>query len=96
MSTEALRKETRVNPSIRQMLLQYVQALFCQITQTAACNARHTLPQRMARWLLMANDCALAREINLTHEFLSMMLSVQRGGVRWTPIVRQPEPSSKV
>ena len=81
MSTEALRKEIGVNPSIRQMLLRYVQALFCQITQTAACNARHTLPQRMARWLLMANDCALASEVNLTHEFLSMMLSVRRAGV---------------
>lgn len=81
MSTDALRKEIGVNPSIRQMLLRYVQALFCQITQTAACNARHTLPQRMARWLLVANDCALAREVNLTHEFLSMMLSARRAGV---------------
>jgi CRP-like cAMP-binding protein len=55
--------------------------LFCQITQTAACNARHQLPQRLARWLLMANDCTLANEVTLTHEFLSMMLSVRRPGV---------------
>jgi CRP-like cAMP-binding protein len=81
MNTDVLRKEIGVNPSIRQMLLRYVQALFCQITQTAACNARHQLPQRLARWLLMANDCTLANEVNLTHEFLSMMLSVRRPGV---------------
>lgn len=81
METDLLRKEIGVNPSIRQMLLRYVQALFCQITQTAACNAPHMLPQRMARWLLMVNDCALANEVNLTHEFLSMMLSVRRSGV---------------
>jgi CRP-like cAMP-binding protein len=81
MKTDLLRKEIGVNPSIRQMLLRYVQALFCQITQTAACNVRHRLPQRLARWLLMANDCTLANEVNLTHEFLSMMLSVRRSGV---------------
>ena len=81
MNTDVLRKEIGVNPSIRQMLFRYVQALFCQITQTAACNARHQLPQRLARWLLMANDCTLANEVNLTHEFLSMMLSVRRPGV---------------
>jgi CRP-like cAMP-binding protein len=81
VKTDLLRKEIGVNPSIRQMLLRYVQALFCQITQTAACNARHALPERLARWLLMANDCVVANEVNLTHEFLSMMLSVHRPGV---------------
>jgi CRP-like cAMP-binding protein len=81
METDRLRKEMGVNPSIRQMTLRYVQALFCQITQTAACNARHALPQRLARWLLMANDCTLVNEVNLTHDFLSMMLSVRRPGV---------------
>ena len=29
----------------------------------------------------MANDCAQASEVNLTHELLSMMLSVRRAGV---------------
>jgi CRP-like cAMP-binding protein len=81
IKTDVLRKEMGVNASIRQMMLRYVQALFCQITQTAACNARHALPQRLARWLLMANDTAQTNEVNLTHEFLSMMLSVRRAGV---------------
>ena len=81
MKTDVLRKEMGVNTSIRQVMLRYVQALFCQITQTAACNARHLLHKRLARWLLMANDCTLANEVNLTHEFLSMMLSVHRPGV---------------
>jgi CRP-like cAMP-binding protein len=81
METDVLRKEMGVNASVRHMTLRYVQALFCQITQTAACNARHALPQRLARWLLMANDCTLSNEVNLTHEFISMMLSVRRPGV---------------
>lgn len=81
METDLMRKEMGVNPSIRQMMLRYVQALFCQITQTAACNARHALPKRLARWLMMANDCTQTNEVNLTHDFLSMMLSVRRAGV---------------
>jgi CRP-like cAMP-binding protein len=81
MNTGLLRKEIGINPSIRQMLLRYVQALFSQVSQMAACNARHTLPQRMARWLLIANDCSQSSELNLTHEFLSMMLAVRRSGV---------------
>jgi CRP-like cAMP-binding protein len=81
MRTDVLRKEMGTSPAIRQMLLRYVQALFAQITQSAACNARHMLPQRLARWLLMANDCAEADEVALTHEFLSMMIAVRRPGV---------------
>ena len=68
-----LRKEIGVSPTVRQMLLRYVQALFAQITQSTACNMHHALPQRLARWLLMANDCAETNEVRLTHEFLSMM-----------------------
>ena len=81
MKTDVLRREIGINPTLHQILLRYVQALFAQITQSTACNNRHTLAQRLARWLLMANDCADTDEVNLTHEFLSMMLGVRRPGV---------------
>ena len=81
MKTDRLREEIGTSAAMRQMLLRYVQALFAQITQSTACNSRHTLAQRLARWLLMANDCANTNEVNLTHEFLSMMLGVRRPGV---------------
>ena len=81
MKTDLLRQEIGVSATIRQILLRYVQALFAQITQSTACNARHALPQRLARWLLMANDCSETNEVRLTHEFLSMMLGVRRAGV---------------
>jgi CRP-like cAMP-binding protein len=81
METDMLRKEIAVIPTFQQMLLRYVQALFAQITQSTACNMRHALPQRLARWLLMANDCAETNEVRLTHEFLSMMLGVRRAGM---------------
>jgi CRP-like cAMP-binding protein len=81
IGTEILRRELGVSPSLREMLLRYVQALFAQVTQSAACNVRHSLNQRLARWLLMANDCADSSEVRLTHEFLSMMIAVRRPGI---------------
>jgi CRP-like cAMP-binding protein len=52
--------------------------LVAQITQTAACNGRHELEQRLARWLLMAHDRAEGDNLQITQEFLSMMLCVYR------------------
>jgi hypothetical protein len=51
------------------------------VVQTAACNAGHTLEQRLARWLLLARHRIGSDELPLTHEFLSMMLAVRRAGV---------------
>jgi CRP-like cAMP-binding protein len=56
-----------------------------QVSQTAACNARHPLEARLARWLLTAqdrlDDDGTHDEMPLTHEFLAIMLGVQRPGV---------------
>lgn len=81
MPTDVLRIEVGLNPSLRAALMLYLQALFVQVTQSVACNSRHALRQRLARWLLMANDCGKTHEITLSHEFLAMMLGVRRPGV---------------
>lgn len=78
MRADVLRKEVGLNRSLRSELLNYVQALFAQVTQAVACNSHHTLSQRLARWLLMANDCSQTNEIPLSQDFLAMMLAVQR------------------
>ncbi|MFL5266238.1 MAG: Crp/Fnr family transcriptional regulator [Stellaceae bacterium] len=63
------------------VLLRYAQALHVQVSLTAACNGRHTVPERLARWLLTAHDRSPNDQLPLSHEFLSQMLGVRRAGV---------------
>jgi CRP-like cAMP-binding protein len=77
----ALHEAIERSPALRLLLLRYVQAFYSQVTQTSACNARHDLPERLARWLLMTHDRIDGDELPLTQEFLSTMLGVRRPGV---------------
>jgi CRP-like cAMP-binding protein len=77
----ALREAMSSDAALSTRLLRFAQALYSQVSQTAACNARHRLDERLARWLLMAHDRVADGELPLTHEFLAMMLCVRRSGV---------------
>ncbi len=63
------------------LLLRYAQALNVQVIQTAVCNARHKVPQRLTRWLLEAQDRMGRSELPLSHEFLSYMLGSRRASI---------------
>jgi len=73
--------EFRQNGKLSEMILRFVQSMFTQVAQTAACNRLHTLDQRLARWLLMTHDRIGESSLPLTQEFLSRMLGVRRAGV---------------
>jgi CRP-like cAMP-binding protein len=60
------------------LLLRYKEALSAQVQQTAACNALHSVEERMARWLLQALDRCDSPELPVTQDFLSQMLGVRR------------------
>lgn len=60
---------------------RYATSLMIEIAQTAACNRLHSVEQRTARWLLQAADHAGTNDLQLTHEFLAMMLAVRRASV---------------
>lgn len=66
---------------LRELMERYTRFAYAQMAQTAACNRLHSLEERFCRWLLICHDCALSDEFPLTHEFLAMMLGVQRAGV---------------
>jgi CRP-like cAMP-binding protein len=76
-----LHAEMERSSALRRHLLHYALAFQAQVTLTAACNARHPIELRLARWLLIAHDRAGADEFPMTHEFISMMLGVRRPGV---------------
>src|SRR5918997_97423 len=80
LGAAAFRAEMERSAAFR-ALLRYALAFHAQVTLTAACNARHALEHRLARWLLTAHDRAGADEFSMTHDFLSMMLGVRRPGV---------------
>jgi CRP-like cAMP-binding protein len=81
MDVQAFREALEHLPSLRSLLLRYAQVHHGQVVRTAACNGRHHIDQRLARWLLMAHDRAEGDDFPMTHEFLSMMLGVRRAGV---------------
>ena len=67
--------------SLRSLLFKFVQVFMVQTAHTAIANARASIDQRLARWLLMAHDRTRDDTLPLTHEFLSLMLGVRRAGV---------------
>lgn len=81
ITAEALLAAVQKSAELQSLLLSFTNALHIQVTQTAACNSRHELNQKLARWLLSARDRTESDELALSHEFLSMMLGRRRAGV---------------
>ncbi len=67
-------------PALRAILLRYAFILGIQTSQTALANGAYTIETRLARWLLMCQD-RVGATFPMTHEFLSIMLSVRRAGI---------------
>jgi CRP-like cAMP-binding protein len=77
----ALRGELERGGALRGVLLAYAQALFTQVSQSAACVSTHAVDKRLSRWLLMTHDRAPGDEFEMKHEFMAMMLGVTRSVV---------------
>ena len=84
IASDRLLEACEQSRSLHLLLLKFSQALTVQAALTAASNAHYALPERLARWLLMCHDRVEGDQIELTHEFMAMMLAVRRSGVTVT------------
>jgi CRP-like cAMP-binding protein len=71
-------KESAPPGPFRDIVALYAQANLLQIMQCTACNALHGVKQRCCRWLLQTQDRVGSEDFLLKHEFLAIMLGVQR------------------
>src|SRR5438094_3888652 len=78
MKVDPFRREVDRRGVFHELMAHYAQALFGFVAQCTACNAVHSVEQRLARWLLMARDRMGSDEFPLTQEFVAMMLGASR------------------
>ena len=82
------------SPALQQLLFGYLQAAMVHSSQLVLCSTRHTLRQRLARWLLVTHDALDCASIPVTHQLLSRALGVRRAGI--TTALREFESSQLI
>src|SRR5271166_2187077 len=78
---EVLRSAFTSSEHVRDLFVSYSETLLSQVMQTVACNALHSVEERMCRWLLMMHDRAEGESLTYTHEFLAHILGANRTSV---------------
>ena len=78
---DAFTKLTEENSGMRHVFLQSTYVFTVQAHYTALANAHGKIEERLCRWLLMAHDRIGHDTLELTHDFLALMLGVRRAGV---------------
>jgi CRP-like cAMP-binding protein len=81
MTVAAFHRALARGPALHGLMQAYACTMLGQIARSAACNQRHVVEQRCARWLLMAHDRVGEDRFTLTQAFLGQMLGVQRASV---------------
>jgi len=69
---------TSRSAELRELIFAYIETLWAEAQQNAACNAIHDGSSRLCRWLLQCADQTGSDQVLLTQEFLAEMLGVRR------------------
>jgi CRP-like cAMP-binding protein len=67
-------------PALRSLILSHEQLFLSEVQQSAACNAVHTVQERVCRWILRLNDL-VGMNVAVTQELLAGMIGVRRTSV---------------
>ena len=66
---------------VRKVVLRYVASRLEQMAQTGLCNARHSVEERLCRWLLQTMDRVDRDDLHMTQDLIGMVLGVRREAV---------------
>lgn len=91
MKADDFLSECERRAPLRRLVRRYTHARITHITQSAVCIRFHTLEARLCRWLLLSQDCVKSDELELTQDFIAMMLGTHRPGVSLTAGTLQNE-----
>lgn len=80
MSSKRFRKHLQ-DVRMRAVIGRYANSFISVMGLSVVCQAFHPLEQRLARWLLTAQDRVETSELHFTQEFLATMLGVSRPSV---------------
>ncbi len=89
VKTGVIQKEFKRCGAFHDSFLRFARLLLLQISQTAVCNRLHSIEERFARWLLMSRDRSETDDLNLTQEFVAIMLGTNRATVTMSAITIQ-------
>ena len=78
MHTEDFRREMNKCAAFTDVVNHYGEAFLGVVMQNTCCNAAHSVEQRMAKWLLMAQDRLETPRFRITQEFLATLLGATR------------------
>ena len=81
VSTSALEQVFVSNENVLKYVMRSYGALITQVSQRAVCNARHTVLERLACWLLMVHDRVGGENLKLTQEAIASRLGARRAGI---------------
>jgi CRP-like cAMP-binding protein len=87
ISSERLGEACRVSPHVHECLDRYCAWMMICAVRNGACNACHTVDNRLSRWLLTCRDTLEEDEIPLSQDIFAKMLGVQRSSV--SPILQK-------
>jgi CRP-like cAMP-binding protein len=81
MRASVFRHEVGRSASLSALMRRYTQALMQHTSQLIACNSRHSIEQRLCRWLIVTYDRVRSDRYHFTQEFLARMLGTHRESI---------------
>ena len=81
ISTAALDHAFTTNENAVKHIMRAYGSVVTQVSQRAVCNARHTVLERLACWLLMVHDRVGGDNLRLTQEAIASRLGARRAGI---------------